>query len=88
MLSSEQLHEKLIEAGKHVHVGRRHRHYKGGEYTVLYLAFEESTMEIVVVYQPEYGEHRVVFTRPLAVWSELVEWQGATIPRFTQIEEQ
>ena len=55
---------------------------------MLDLAFDEATMDIVVVYQPEYGEHRVVFTRPLALWDELIVWEGAEVPRFMLIEEQ
>jgi hypothetical protein len=35
----------------------RYRHYKGNEYTVLDTARHSETLEELVVYRQEYGEH-------------------------------
>jgi hypothetical protein len=86
METREELQAKLIEAKTHVQIGSYYRHYKGGEYKVLDLAFEEVTMQVVVIYQPQYGEHRFSFTRPLTAWGEFVEWEGESLPRFALIE--
>jgi hypothetical protein len=79
--SEDLLDRQLREAAEAVQVGGRYQHYKGDFYRVVALAFEEASMEIIVVYQADYGR-RITFTRPLAVWDESVQWQGEQIPRF------
>lgn len=63
----------------------RYRHYKGNDYTVLGVARHSETEEWLVVYRQEYGE-RALWVRPLAMFSEAVEVDGQTIPRFARIE--
>ncbi len=63
----------------------RYRHYKGSDYTVLGVARHSETEEWLVVYRQEYGE-RALWVRPLAMFSEEVEVDGQTIPRFARIE--
>lgn len=64
----------------------RYRHFKGGEYEVLYLARHSETLEEMVVYRALYGE-RGIWVRPAAMWNETVERDGKTFRRFTKIED-
>jgi hypothetical protein len=59
----------------------RYRHYKGKEYTVLGLARHSETLEELVVYRQEYGDHGL-WVRPAAMFAETVEVEGRTVPRF------
>jgi hypothetical protein len=63
-----------------------YRHYKGGEYRVMGVARHSETEELLVVYQPQYGE-RDWWVRPLSMFTEQVEIEGRLIPRFQHIEE-
>ena len=71
--------ETLIRPG-------HYRHFKGGEYEVLYVAAHSETQEPMVVYRALYGE-RDVWVRPAAMWNETVERAGRTCRRFTCIED-
>lgn len=64
----------------------RYRHFKGGEYELLFTATHSETMEPMVVYRALYGE-RGVWVRPAAMWEETVEREGRVMPRFTYIGE-
>ena len=59
----------------------RYRHYKGNEYTVLGVARHSETLEELVVYRQEYGD-RGLWVRPAAMFAEIVEVDGQTVPRF------
>ena len=63
-----------------------YRHFKGNEYRVLYVARHSETLEPMVVYQALYGD-RGVWVRPLSMWDETVERDGAVYKRFTYIGE-
>ena len=63
-----------------------YRHYKGNEYRVYETATHSETEEKLVVYRPLYGEG-ALWARPLAMWSETVEWHGKTLPRFQFLRE-
>lgn len=58
-----------------------YRHYKGQPYRVLGTARHSETMEPLVVYQALYGE-RGLWVRPAAMFSEIVEVNGAPVARF------
>ena len=62
----------------------RWRHFKGNEYQVLGLARHSETLEDMVVYRALYGEGGL-WVRPAAMWSEPVEHDGVTEPRFARI---
>ena len=62
----------------------RYRHYKGREYRVITLARHSETLEPVVVYQALYGEHGI-WVRPAGMFVEMVEVNGASVPRFAWI---
>ena len=65
----------------------RYRHFKGGEYQVLYTATHSETGEKMVVYRALYGE-RGVWVRPAAMWNENLTRDGVTARRFTYIGDQ
>jgi hypothetical protein len=58
-----------------------YRHYKGQRYRVLGTARHSETLEPLVVYQALYGEHGL-WVRPLAMFCETIERDGASIARF------
>lgn len=68
-----------------VRPGKRYRHYKGNDYLVLYQARHSETLEDLVVYQALYGE-RGIWVRPLAMFMEKVEVNGALVDRFKLME--
>jgi hypothetical protein len=63
----------------------RYRHYKGKEYTVLGVARHSETLEELVVYQQEYGDHGL-WVRPAAMFAETVVVDGDAVPRFRLTE--
>ena len=70
----------------------RYRHFKGGEYELLYIARHSETDEPMVVYRALYdcGETPLgerIWVRPLHMWTELVTRDGKTFPRFSYAEE-
>ena len=64
----------------------RYRHYKGHEYTVLGVARHSETLEELVVYRQEYGDHGL-WVRPAAMFLDTVELEGKKVPRFRLIED-
>ena len=70
---------------ENIRIGR-YRHFKGGEYEVLYIAKHSETLENMVVYRALYGEGGV-WVRPASMWDETVERGGNTYRRFTYIGE-
>jgi hypothetical protein len=66
--------------------GEVFKHYKGDQYKVRDLALHSNDDEWMVVYEPLYPNPAAnLFTRPLREWSEIVEWQGAQVERFSKI---
>ncbi len=63
-----------------IHTGR-YRHYKGNEYTVLGTARHSETLQELVVYRQEYGDHGL-WVRPKQMFSETVKVDGKDVPRF------
>ena len=61
-----------------------YRHFKGNYYLLLSIAQHTETREPLVIYQALYGE-RGLWARPLAMWSETVERDGVTLPRFAYV---
>lgn len=64
----------------------RYRHFKGNEYRLLYVARHSETLEPMAVYQALYGEMGI-WVRPAGMWSEQVDRDGYSGPRFTYIGE-
>lgn len=71
--------------------GKRYRHYKGKEYTVLAVGRHTETLEEFVVYRAEYvsddyGEG-AIWIRPRAMFEEMLTLSdGVMIDRFTRID--
>ena len=64
----------------------RYRHFKGNEYQLIDVASHSETMEKMVVYKALYGEQGL-WVRPATMWTEIVERDGYTGPRFQYIGE-
>ncbi len=62
----------------------RYRHYKGGEYELLFLARHTETEELMVVYRALYGDGQI-WARPASMWNEEVTKDGKTVKRFEYI---
>ena len=62
----------------------RWRHFKGKEYEVIGVAVHSETLEPMVVYRALYGEGGL-WVRPAAMWTEQVDRDGYSGPRFTYI---
>ena len=65
----------------------KYRHFKGNEYEVIGVARHSETMEPLVVYRALYGEYGL-WVRPATMWTEMVEYQGCQMKRFTYIEKE
>ena len=61
-----------------------YRHYKGNEYEVIGVAKHSEDETELVVYRPLYGE-RALWVRPLDMFTETVQVNDKTIPRFEYI---
>ena len=64
----------------------RYRHFKGKEYEVIGVASHSETLEPMVVYRALYGEGGL-WVRPAAMWTEQVDREGYSGPRFVYIGE-
>ena len=64
-----------------------YRHNKSGkQYEVLGVALQTETDEVLVIYKPLWDSEYGLFARPYAMFIELVELNGQTMPRFERIE--
>ena len=62
----------------------KYRHFKGNEYELIGVASHSETLEPMVVYRALYGEMGL-WVRPAAMWTEHVERNGYSGPRFIYI---
>ena len=67
--------------------GKYYRHFKSNVYRVLHIAKHSETLEEMVVYQAMYGE-RDVWVRPMSMFEEVIERDGKTFRRFSQISDE
>ncbi len=63
----------------------RYRHFKGGEYEVLFEAQHSETQEPMVVYRALYGECGL-WVRPRAMFTGAVTVDGAPVARFRRVD--
>ena len=63
-----------------------YRHFKGNDYEVLHLAKDSETLETLVVYKALYGAGEI-WVRPLKMFTETVEKDGKSQPRFRYLGE-
>ncbi len=59
----------------------KYRHFKGNLYQVEDVAQHSETLEYFVVYRALYGEAGL-WIRPLKMFTEIVERDGKSFPRF------
>jgi hypothetical protein len=59
----------------------RYRHFKGNDYEVIGVATHSETREALVIYRPLYGDGGL-FARPLSMFTQTIERDGKTQPRF------
>lgn len=64
----------------------KYRHFKGKEYLLIGIASHSETTEQMVVYRALYGEQGL-WVRPAAMWTETVERDDYSGPRFQYIGE-
>ena len=64
-----------------------YRHFKGNMYELVDVARHSETLEPMVVYRALYGDHGL-WVRPLSMWSEHVDRDGYSGPRFAYIEDE
>ena len=64
----------------------KYRHFKGNEYRLIAVAKHSETLAPMVVYESLYGEGGL-WVRPAEMWSEQVDRDGYSGPRFTYIGE-
>lgn len=62
----------------------RYQHFKGNYYQVLHIARHSENEELMVVYQPQYGDNDI-WVRPLAMFDETIERNGKTVKRFSYV---
>ena len=68
-----------VKPGKYIH-------FKGKEYEVIGNAAHSETLEEMVVYRALYGDGGL-WVRPVAMWNEIVEYNGRQVKRFTHEDE-
>lgn len=64
----------------------RYQHFKGNFYQVLHVAKHSETQELLVVYQPEYGD-KGIWVRPLTMFDETIERDGKSFKRFSKVDD-
>jgi cyclomaltodextrinase / maltogenic alpha-amylase / neopullulanase len=64
----------------------RYRHFKGRQYEVIGVARDSETLQEKVVYRALYGA-RELWLRSPEMFSEVVQREGAAVPRFEFIGE-
>lgn len=64
-----------------------YQHFKGNHYEVLDLAVHTESGESLVLYRPLYPSDVSVYVRPMAMFLEVVDTEGTSVPRFTKVSE-
>lgn len=71
------------DAAKKLQIGN-YRHYKGGEYEVLFAGRHSETLEELVIYR-DRNNAELVWARPLTMFLGTEEFNGETVQRFTYL---
>jgi len=71
-------------AANSLEAGAIYRHYKGLDYKIIGVARHSETLEELVVYQALYGTFDF-WVRPVFMFLETVEINGASFPRFEKV---
>lgn len=84
-LTSRELEQLLREAEDTVPKGSVWRHFRGGEYQVVCVAFDSESLQLEVVHE-SMETPGITFTRSMSNWLESVNFEGYTLSRFEHIE--
>ena len=63
----------------------KYRHFKGNLYELIEVAHHSESQEPIAVYRALYGDHGL-WVRPLEMFLETIERDGAEIQRFQHIK--
>ncbi|MFM2486126.1 DUF1653 domain-containing protein [Celerinatantimonas yamalensis] len=74
-----------VEKDNNIPLPGLYRHFKGNNYEVLDVVRHSETEEWMVLYRPCYGE-RALWVRPLSLFNQPAEKNGASCMRFTLIK--
>ena len=58
-----------------------YQHFKGNKYQVIGVGLDSRDKKPVVIYQALYGD-RMLWTRPVHEWADIVDYHGEYVPRF------
>ena len=67
--------------------GKKFRHFKGGEYELLCIAYDSETQQEMVVYRALYGEGKI-WVRPKEMFFGNVKRDGIYYKRFSLMVEE
>lgn len=83
--TSQTLAELVKQTESQIQIGARYTHYKDllHTYKVIAIAIQEADEGICVVYQAEYGD-KLIFTRPLDSWLDVLDVDGKQVARFNK----
>lgn len=84
-LNYRELNELLGEARETIPQNSIWRHFKGGDYKVVCVAFDSESLQFEVVHE-SIDHPGVIFTRSMSNWLESVEFEGYELPRFEHME--
>ena len=64
--------------------GKRYKHFKGSEYTVIAVARHSETLEKLVIYKSDKTGD--VWARPYDMFTDIVEYDGKLVNRFAPMD--
>ncbi len=67
-------------------IGKKYRHYKGNEYTIIAIARSSENIEEEFVIYQDLSDPSKVWARPRDMFEEEVEIEGKKMLRFTPID--
>ncbi len=80
--SHDEIKREIEAASEQIELGATYVHFKNGlSYKPLQFATLESSNELCVVYQGQYG-YKLIFVRPVSEWLADVEYEGKKSKRF------
>jgi hypothetical protein len=67
----------------------KYQHYRGDMYEVVDVACNSETLEWYVVYRPLYEalEKPRLWVRPYEIFTQNIEQNGTSVPRFKKVDE-
>lgn len=63
-----------------------YEHYKGNRYEVIGVGLHTENLEPLVIYKPLYKTAVPYFVRPFDMFTDVVDSNGTTVPRFKKVD--